>query len=171
MIPPKEPKFSDFYQPIEQQKNGELIFVGASQRASLGLCSFSLHLNFFSSLVDGQQTKQDLLQPWGLLEGNSRHQKISEAAKVPKETAKQWLVRQAIWQIYLPAPRRIPRPKFDVPTPDAVHQADLLFLPNDKLPRGRKVYKYVLTVTDVASRYKEAEPLISKNSDEVSRAF
>ena len=67
--------------------------------------------------------------------------------------------------------KRIPRPKFDVPTPNKVHQADLLFLPHDKLPRGRKVFKYALTVVDVASRYKEAEPLTSKNSDEVALAF
>ena len=45
------------------------------------------------------------------------------------------------------------------------------FLPHDKLPHGRKVYKYALTVVDVASRYKAAEPLTSKESDEVSRAF
>jgi len=70
-----------------------------------------------------------------------------------------------------PPPKRIPRPKFDVPTPNKVHQADLLFLPHDKLPRGRKVFKYALTVVDVASRYKEAEPLTSKNSDEVALAF
>ena len=31
--PPKEPKFSDFYQPSEQQKNGELMFVGAGALA------------------------------------------------------------------------------------------------------------------------------------------
>ena len=76
-----------------------------------------------------------------------------------------------LWQIFLPAPKRIPRPKFDVATPNAVHQADLLFLPHDKLPRGRKVFKYALTVVDVASRNKEAEPLTSKNSDEVAMAF
>ena len=63
------------------------------------------------------------------------------------------------------------RPKFDVPTPNKVHQADLLFLPHEKLPRGCKVFKYALTVVDVASRYKEAEPLTSKNSDEVALAF
>ena len=45
------------------------------------------------------------------------------------------------------------------------------FLPHDKLPRGRKVYKYALTVVDVASRYKAAEPLASKESEEVSRGF
>ena len=56
-------------------------------------------------------------------------------------------------------------------TPNSVHQDDLLFLPHDKLPRGRKVYKYALTVVDVASRYKEAEPLTSKDSAEVAKAF
>ena len=41
------------------------------------------------------------------------------------------------------------------------------YLPHDKLLRGRKLFKYALTVVDVASRYKEAEPLTSKNSYEV----
>ena len=76
-----------------------------------------------------------------------------------------------MWQIYLPAPRYIPRPTFDVFVPNEVHQADLLFLPHDRLPRGRKTYKYALTVVDVASRYKEAEPLVSKESAEVATAF
>ena len=52
-----------------------------------------------------------------------------------------------------------------------MHQADLLFLPHDKLPHGRKVYKYALTVVNVASRYKAAEPLTSKECDEVSKTF
>ena len=109
--------------------------------------------------------------PGGYWKGIAAIKKLSEAVKVPEETAKKWLFKQALWQIFLPAPKRIPRPKFDVPTPNAVHQADLLFLPHDKLPRGRKVFKYALTVVDVASRYKEAEPLTSKNSDEVTLAF
>ena len=58
-----------------------------------------------------------------------------------------------------------------MPTLNAVHQADLLFLPHDILSRGRKVYKYALTVTEGASRYKEAEPITSKNSDEIAHAF
>ena len=56
-------------------------------------------------------------------------------------------------------------------TPTSVHQADLLFLPHDKLPHGKKIYKYALTIVDIASHYKEAEPLTSKDSDEVARAF
>ena len=109
--------------------------------------------------------------PGGYWKGFSAVKKLAAAAKVPEETAKKWLVRQALWQIFLPAPRHIPRPRFDVSTPNKVHQADILFLPHDKLPRGRKVFKYALTVVDVASRYKEAEPLTSKNSDEVAKAF
>ena len=39
MVPPKEPKFSYFYQPSEHQKNGELMFVGAGALA-LGYAAF-----------------------------------------------------------------------------------------------------------------------------------
>ena len=94
--------------------------------------------------------------PQGYWKGVSAIKKLADAAKVPENIAKQWLYKQAIWQIYLPAPRYVPRPKFDVATPNSVHQADLLFLPH---------------VVDIASRYKEAEPLTSKDSDEVAKAF
>ena len=107
--------------------------------------------------------------PQGYWKGVSVIKKLADAAKVPEAIAKQWLYKQAIWQIYLPAPRYVPRPKFDVATPNSVHQADLLFLPHDKL--RRKTYKYALTVVDIASRYKEAEPLTSKDSNEVAKAF
>jgi len=77
--------------------------------------------------------------PKGYRKGISAIKKLAEAAKVPEETVKDWLIKQALWQIYLPAPSYIPRPKFDVSSSNTVHQADLLFLPHDKLPRGRKV--------------------------------
>ena len=46
-------------------------------------------------------------------------------------------------------------------------------MPHDTLAhgRGRKTYKYALTVVDVASRFKEAEPLTSKDSTEVAKSF
>ena len=74
-----------------------------------------------------------------------------------------------MWQIYLPAPKKIIRPRFDVSAKDEVHQADLLFLPHDTV--GKKTYRYALTLVDVGTRYKEAEPLTSKDSKEVARAF
>ena len=107
--------------------------------------------------------------PQGYWKGVSAIKKLTDASKVSENVVKQWLYKQAIWQIYLPAPRYVPRPKFDVASPNSVHQADLLFLPHDKL--RRKTYKYALTVVDIASRYKEAEPLTSKDSNEVAKAF
>ena len=109
--------------------------------------------------------------PKGYWRGIAAIKKLSSTASVSEEIAKNWLKKQAIWQIYLPAPKYIPRPKFDIITPNEAHQADLLFLPHDKLPRGRKLYKYALTVVDIASRYKEAHPLTTKNSVEVANAF
>ena len=97
--------------------------------------------------------------------------KLAQAAKVSEDVAQNWLMKQALWQVYLPAPRYIPRPKFDVPVPNKVHQADLLYLPHDRPPRYSKTFKYALTVVDVASRYKEAEPLTTKEAKEVATAL
>ena len=109
--------------------------------------------------------------PKGFWKGLSAMKKSSQEAGVSEDEAKLWLMKQAIWQIYLPAPKNIPRPTFDVDYPNAVHQADLLFVPHDKLLRGRKIFKYALTVVDVARRLKAAEPLTSKDSSAVSKAF
>ena len=107
--------------------------------------------------------------PRGYWKGLPAIKKLASAAKVTEQQAKDWLKKQAIWhiwQIYLPAPRHIPRPKYDVAVPNEVHQADLLFLPHDRV--RRKTFRYALTVVDVASRYKEAEPLTSKTAAEVA---
>ena len=107
--------------------------------------------------------------PKGYWKGLAAIKKLAAAAKISEDAAKEWLKRQAIWQIYLPPPRHIPRQKFGVTVPNEVHQADLLFLPHDRV--GRKTYKYALTVVDAASRYKEAEPLATKESKEVAAAL
>ena len=58
--------------------------------------------------------------------------------------------------------------------PNQVHQADLLFLPHDTIrgkTRPSKTYRYALVVIDVASRYKDAEALSTKDSGEISKCF
>jgi transposase InsO family protein len=108
-------------------------------------------------------------RPGGYWRGQAAVKKLAAAAKVPEAAARDFLKRQAVWQIYLPAPRHIPRPMFDEDSPNAVHQADLLYLPHDRV--GRKTYKYALTVVDVASRYKEAEALTDKSAAGVAAAL
>jgi hypothetical protein len=101
--------------------------------------------------------------------GKSAAKKLAELSGYSEDKCQEWLNKQIIYQIYYPKPRRIIRAKFDVSVPNSIHQADLLFLPHDTVKR--KTYKYALTVIDVASRYKAAWPLTSKNSDEVASAF
>ena len=109
--------------------------------------------------------------PKGYWKGVSAIDKLSKESGVSKKEVAAFLKKQTVWQIYLPPPKYIPRAKFSVSAPNEVHQADLLFLPHDRPGKGKKLYKYALTVVDVASRYKEAEPLSSKESGEVAKAF
>ena len=58
---------------------------------------------------------------------------------------------------------------FDEQRPNYIHQADVLYLPHDKV--GRTTYKYALTLVDVASRYKAAEPLTGRSAALVAAAL
>ena len=107
--------------------------------------------------------------PKGYWKGKTAIIKLSEAAGVSEQKAKEWLSKQAIWQIYLPAPKKIVRPEFVGVKPNHTHQMDLLYLPHDRIRRKR--YKYALTVVDIASRYKDAEPLADKSAMAVSVAL
>jgi hypothetical protein len=56
-------------------------------------------------------------------------------------------------------------PHFQVFNKDDVHQADLLFMPNDN------GYKYILVVVDIFSRLCDAYPLKSKDANQVLKGF
>lgn len=108
----------------------------------------------------------------GYWRGKSAINKLAKKAGSTNGQAEKWLLTQPLYQIYLPAPKYIPRPNSSMSlhaTPNDIHQTDLLFLPHDKYKR--KTYKYALCVVDVASRYKTAYQLASKRSQEVAEAF
>ena len=90
-------------------------------------------------------------------------------ARVSEDETREWLEKQAVWQIYLIPTKQIPSQMIHIQVPNDTHQVDRLHLPHDKI-RG-KTNKYALTVVDVASRYKAAEPLQSKYSTEVGNAL
>ena len=93
--------------------------------------------------------------------------KLPLAANASQNVASAWLQKQAIWQTYLPASLHVLRPKWYLYDHISVpNEADLLFLPRDKVRRS--TYKYALTIVDVTSLYKEAEPLTSKYFTEVA---
>ena len=89
-----------------------------------------------------------------------------------KEEAEMWLMKQPLYQIYLPAPKYITRPHASMSLfakPNDIHQPDILYLPHDKFKK--KTYKYALNIVDAASRYKGSYQLATKNAKEVAQAF
>ena len=84
------------------------------------------------------------------------------------DEVKTFLMKQDIYQIYLPRPKYIPRPtasfKEYLDLNDQ-HQADLIYLPHDN------GYKYALTIVDVATRYKCAIPLKTKSAKSTREGF
>ena len=108
----------------------------------------------------------------GYWRGKSAIQKLSKATGSSKEEAERWLMKQSLYQIYLPQPKYIPRPNATMSLftkPNDIHQADILYLPHDRY--GKKTYKYALNIVDVASRYKGSYQLATKNGKEVVQAF
>ena len=79
---------------------------------------------------------------------------------------KQWLSKQAFWKVHLPPAKRVDRPHYEVMIPNEKHQFDLLYMPSDTL-YGNK-YKYILSGNNVASRYKVARPLRTKQAKDVA---
>ena len=92
----------------------------------------------------------------GYWRGKTAIQKLSKASGSTREETEKWLLRQPLYQICLPPPNYIPRPNASMSLhakPDDIHQADILYLPNDKYKK--KLYKYILNIVNVvASRYK-----------------
>ena len=108
----------------------------------------------------------------GYWRGKSAIQRLAKASGSTKEEAERWLLKQPLYQIYLPAPKYIPRPNASLSLyakPNDIHQADILYMPHDKFKK--KTYKYALNIVDVASRYKGSYQLTTKNAKEVAQAF
>ena len=108
----------------------------------------------------------------GYWRGRSAIQRLAKASGSTKKGAERWLLKQPLYQIYLPAPKYIPRPNASLSLyakPNNIHQADILYLPHDEFKK--KTYKYALNIVDVASRYKGSYQLTTKNAKEVPQAF
>ena len=70
----------------------------------------------------------------GYWRGKSAIQRSGSSGST-KEEAEKWLLKQPLYQIYLPAPKYVPRPNASFSLyakPNDIHQADILYLPHDK---------------------------------------
>ena len=100
------------------------------------------------------------------MERTKSHQEAKRTQQSKTEIVKEWLSKQAFWQVHLSPPKRVDRPHYEVTIPHEMHQFDLLYMPSDTL-YGNK-YKYILSRIDVASRYKVARPSGTKQAKDVA---
>ena len=105
-------------------------------------------------------------QPNHLWKGQKAVKKLKQLRKDKAKAVKQWLFRQAFWQVHLPAPKQVDRPHYQVTIPNEMHQFDLLYMPLDSL-YGSK-YKYILAGIDSASRYKVVRPPRTKQAQDIA---
>ena len=65
----------------------------------------------------------------GYWRGKSAIQRLARASGSTKEEAEKWLLKQPLYQIYLPAPKYIPRPNASMSLfakPNDIHQSNSL---------------------------------------------
>src|ERR1700741_2715433 len=99
-------------------------------------------------------------QPTGYQRNAKKLHKASQKAgyDFSLDEVRDWLDIQAVHQIHMRRPRYIPRASFSsITTPNEVHEADVLYMPYDKI--GRITYLFCLNIVDIASRYKVSVPI------------
>ena len=97
---------------------------------------------------------------------------MAKAGNGSEKRPSDWLQKQAPWQVYLPPPTRSLAQVRCSQSKQSSPSWLTFFSHTTPLDRwrGRKTYKYVLTVVDVAS-LKVAEPVTSKEAKEIAGAF
>ena len=113
--------------------------------------------------------EKDLLSTWTPLEGAEGDNHASRSDKTSTQAGESLVSKKALWQVHMPPPKRIDHPHYYVTEVNKIHQADLLYLPHDKVYYN--TYKYTLQVIDVASRFKVSRSLKTKKASEVAEMF
>ena len=88
-----------------------------------------------------EQLSDIYYQTTHLWRGDKAIELLLKETKISKKKVIQWISLQALWQVFLPDPKHIVRPHFDITKVNQMHQADLLYLPHDTVYGN--LYKYV----------------------------
>ena len=113
--------------------------------------------------------RQIYYQPEHLWTGRKAIKLLQKESGEPLKVVRNWLATQAFFQVFLPKPKHIDYAHFYVTKVNKIHQADLMYLPHDKVYQN--TYKYVLNIIDIASGYKASRPLRTKKASEVAEMF
>ena len=91
--------------------------------------------------------KQIYYSDGGYWRGKSAIQKLVKVSGSTKEEAERWLLKQPLYQIYLPAPKYIPRPNASMSLfakQNDIHQSDFLSLQVQKFKSSKRKHTSML---------------------------
>ena len=116
-------------------------------------------------MTDEEKLYEAYYQPNCLWTGGKAIKELYKITSMSKKDIKPWLAKQALWQVHVPPSKEINHPHYDVTKPNEQHQSDIRYMSHNVFKGYTR--KYILTVIDVASRYKVARLLKNKKSSEV----
>ena len=90
-----------------------------------------------------EQLSEMYYQPNNLWRSLRAIGKLHKLTGIPYKRVKEWLAKQALWQVHIPVPKQVDQPHFAVQIPNQQHQFDVLYMPHDKFQGS--TYKYLLT--------------------------
>ena len=96
----------------------------------------SAFLPFLLSRMLPQHQNWISCQPNHLWKGRKAIKELRELSEEKLKVIKQWLARQAFWQVHLLAPKRIDRSHYEVMIPNEMHQFSLLYMLQARRSQG-----------------------------------
>ena len=98
---PPEPELSDFYHPLEAQKNGELLFVVVGT----SIATYALY-KYLKEMTDEEKLYEAYYEPDRLWTGGKATKELLKIMSMSKKDIKSWLAKQALWKVHIPPPKK-----------------------------------------------------------------
>jgi hypothetical protein len=111
-------------------------------------------------------------QPSGYQRTAKKLYEVSQKAEYDfsLDEVRDWLERQAVYQIHKPRPKFIQYASFnDIQDLNDMHQSDSTPFSHCKI--GNRIYKHRLVIKDIATRFRRSFSLSNKSSAQVAKAF
>ena len=130
-----------------------------------GNATFTLY-KYLNKITEEEKLYRAYYQADRLWTDGKAIKELHKITSISRKDIRSWLAKQTFWQVHIPPSKEINHPHYSVTKPNDQHQFDLVYMPHNVF-KGN-THKYILTGIDVASRYKVARVLRTKNSNELA---
>ena len=91
-------------------------------------------------MIDEEKLYQAYYEPDRLWTDGKAIKELHKITSMSKKDIKSCLAKKALWQVYIPLPKEIHHPHYDVTKPNEQHQFDLVYMPHNLFEGFLQVY-------------------------------